>query len=101
MSRSCWGKTILAATMLACTLPQVAAAQDLLRFLDLKSDDFTKADMTRIEIEAALAEADPTSLTSLPGVSTAWICRGSTSDAASSRRHASIAPTLPAPISTA
>ena len=36
-----------------------------------------------------------------PGASTASICRGSTSGAPSSRRRGSIAPTLPAPISTA
>ena len=30
-------------------------AQDLLQYLDLNSDEFTKSDMTRAEIEAAIA----------------------------------------------
>ena len=32
-------------------------AQDLLQYLDLNSDEFTKSDMTRAEIEAAIAAA--------------------------------------------
>ena len=61
MSRGFWAKPILTAVMLACaSLPIVA--QDMIRFLDLGSDDFTKADMTRGEIEAALAAAEPAKL---------------------------------------
>ena len=33
-----------------------AAAQDLLKYFDLTTDEFTKSDMTRAEIEAALAK---------------------------------------------
>ena len=99
MSR--WRRIVLA-TLLATTVPPLAAAQEMLRYFDLKSDEFTKADMTRIEVEAVLAAANPArpadlSARRLNGL----ICRGSTSDARSSRRRASMAPTLPAPISMA
>src|SRR6266851_5609152 len=67
MRRGCWAKAMLPAIMLACAVAHGAAAQDLLRFLDLKSDDFTKADMTRGEIEAALADAGPAGLVDLSG----------------------------------
>jgi hypothetical protein len=40
MRRSRWAKPVLAAMVLACALAY-AAAQDMIRFLDLKSDDFT------------------------------------------------------------
>ena len=99
MSR--WRRIVLA-TLLAATVPPLAAAQEMLRYFDLKSDEFTKADMTRIEVEAVLAAANRRDRPiSRPAVSMASICRGSTSDARSSRRRASMAPTLPAPISMA
>src|SRR5262245_22136552 len=41
------------AAPLAAVLP--ALPQDMLRYLDLNSEAFTRADMTRTEIEAALA----------------------------------------------
>ena len=44
-----WATSMLAAAVLALAT-SYAGAQDMLRFLDLKSDDFTKADMTRSEI---------------------------------------------------
>ena len=56
MSR--WRRIVLA-TLLAATVPPLAAAQEMLRYFDLKSDEFTKADMTRIEVEAVLAAANP------------------------------------------
>src|SRR5688572_18693622 len=56
MNTRSWARIFLTVTLLAST----ASAQDMLRYLDLKSDDFTKADMTRSEIEAALAAADST-----------------------------------------
>ena len=56
MKSSCWARATLATTILAVAVTS-AIAQDMLRFLDLKSDDFTKADMTRAEVEAALAAA--------------------------------------------
>ena len=59
-------KMIIATAMLAWAMPHVAPAQDMLRYLDLKSDDFTKAEMTRAEIEAALA-SDPDKLVDLSG----------------------------------
>ena len=59
MILSHWLKATLSAAMFVCAMPGAAAAQDMLRFLDLKSDDFTKAEMTRTEIEAALAAAGP------------------------------------------
>src|SRR4029450_9232723 len=51
MSLGCWARSTLAAAMLAGAMPQAAAAQDMLRFLDLKSDDFTKAAGPRAGIE--------------------------------------------------
>ena len=42
---------------LACCSSVPTRAQDLLQYLDLKSDEFTKSDMTRAEIEAAIAAA--------------------------------------------
>src|SRR5262245_62009859 len=55
MVRRRWTVAFLSAfaLLVAATLP--AAPQDMLRFLDLRSEEFTKADMTRAEIEAALA----------------------------------------------
>src|SRR5262245_6921804 len=55
--RSC---TKILALLFAGAISRSSPAQDMLRFLDLKSDDFTKAEMTRTEIEAALAAADAT-----------------------------------------
>lgn len=47
----------LLATLIAWSVmaagPRAANAQDLLQYFDLTSDEFTKADMTRAEIEAA------------------------------------------------
>ena len=57
MSQRHWVSSILCATMLAGAMTDNAVPQDMIRFLDLSSDEFTKADMTRAEIEAALAEA--------------------------------------------
>jgi uncharacterized protein YjbI with pentapeptide repeats len=52
-------------TMLACTafaqgfglaaLAPTALAQDMTQYLDLKSDEFTKADLTRADVEALIA----------------------------------------------
>ena len=67
MILSHWLKAVLSAAMFACAMPGAATAQDMLRFLDLKSDDFTKAEMTRTEIEAALAAAGPATLLDLSG----------------------------------
>ena len=67
MRRGCWAKAMLPAIILACAIVHAVGAQDLLRFLDLNSDDFTKADMTRGEIAAALADAGPTGLLDLSG----------------------------------
>src|ERR1700755_609416 len=67
MGASCWAQAILAAPVIACAMPPMAAAQDMLRFVDLNSDDFTKADMTRTEIEAALSAIDPTTILDLSG----------------------------------
>ena len=47
--------------------PQFAAAEDMTRFLDLKSDEFTKADMTRSEVAAALAAAASADIVDLSG----------------------------------
>lgn len=44
-----------------------ATAQDLVQFLDLKSDDFTKADMSRDDIVASLAKLEPGKLLDLSG----------------------------------
>ena len=43
MMLSHWLKATLSAAMFVCAMPGSATAQDMLRFLDLKSDDFTKA----------------------------------------------------------
>lgn len=45
---------ILAVFLLLCSGLAVLA-QDMTRYLDLKSDDFTKAEMTRADVEAAIA----------------------------------------------
>src|SRR5688572_17112958 len=66
MRRGDWAGATLAAA-LACAHPHAVAAQDMLRFLDLKSDEFTKADMTRSEIEAALAKVGPDGVVDLSG----------------------------------
>ena len=50
-------RAFLAASALALAGAPAAAPQDMLRFLDLASEEFTKADMTRAEVEAALARA--------------------------------------------
>ena len=47
---------IVSCYALAIALPPTACAQDLLQYFDLTSDEFTKSDMTRAEIEAALAK---------------------------------------------
>ena len=99
MSR--WRRIVLA-TLLAATVPPLAAAQEMLRYFDLKSDEFTKADMTRIEVEAALAAANPArpadlSARRLNGLDLS----GLDFRRAKLRRRASMAPTLPAPISMA
>ena len=65
MARNCWTKAVLAALVLA--LSPAAAPQDMLQFLDLKSEEFSKADMTRSEIEAALAAAEPNGTVNLSG----------------------------------
>ncbi|MGB8638137.1 MAG: pentapeptide repeat-containing protein, partial [Pseudolabrys sp.] len=67
MILSHWLKAALSAAMFVCVMLGAATAQDMLRFLDLKSDDFTKAEMTRTEIEAALVAADPATLLDLSG----------------------------------
>ena len=41
----------------ALASPAGPRAQDMIQYLDLKSDEFTKAEMTRAEVEAALAAA--------------------------------------------
>src|SRR5689334_483636 len=66
-----WSKPIAMAVLLG-TLALVSAAaptlaQDMLRYLDLKSEEFTKADVTRAEIEAALAAAGPSGRVDLSG----------------------------------
>src|SRR5262245_4163531 len=66
MRRACWAKALLAAALVACAVP-LGSAQEMFRHLDLKSDDFTKADMTRAEIEAALAPADQDKVVDLSG----------------------------------
>jgi uncharacterized protein YjbI with pentapeptide repeats len=60
-------RAALSAAVLACAMPGAAPAQDMLRFLDLKSDDFAKAEITRAEIEAALAATPPTTPLDLSG----------------------------------
>jgi hypothetical protein len=57
MSQCRWVGSILSAAILASAVTDHAASRDMIRFLDLSSDEFTKADMTRAAIEAALAEA--------------------------------------------
>lgn len=39
--------------------PHRAGAQDMLQFLDLKSDDFTKAEMTRADVQSLIAAKAP------------------------------------------
>lgn len=56
-----WLTVSSASPFLAVTLlimPR-AHAQDLTQFLDLASDDFTKADVTRADIEALIAKRQP------------------------------------------
>lgn len=48
-------RTLIAWSVMAAG-PKAANAQDLLQYFDLTSDEFTKADMTRAEVEAALAK---------------------------------------------
>lgn len=57
----------LAAMSLAALPPRGAAAQDLTQFLDLTSDEFTKSDMTRSDIEAALKALAPGEILDLSG----------------------------------
>jgi hypothetical protein len=45
----------LAVSVFHLVLAGPAAAQDMLDMVDLKSDAFTKAEMTRADLEAALA----------------------------------------------
>jgi uncharacterized protein YjbI with pentapeptide repeats len=49
----------LAVVLAGVWLGRPSAAQDMLQFLDLKSDEFTKAEMTRADVEARLAKAAP------------------------------------------
>jgi BTB/POZ domain-containing protein KCTD9 len=44
---------------LLCALPVEPRAQDLMQYLDLKSDEFTKADLTRADVEQTIAAAGP------------------------------------------
>ena len=62
---ACAGALIVA--ILVAPGPDAALAQDMIQYLDLKSDDFTKADMTRGDIEAALAAAGPSGIVDLTG----------------------------------
>lgn len=47
---------LIAAIAAAANSPRHASAQDLIQYFDLTSDEFTKADMSRADIEAALAK---------------------------------------------
>src|SRR6476659_1789440 len=60
-----WSKRHLVATSVALALFAPAAAQDLFRYLDLTSEEFSQAEMTRAQIEAALAAAGPTGIVDL------------------------------------
>lgn len=46
---------VVAGVVSALVLPPAASAQDLSQFIDQTTDDFTKAEMSRSDIEAALA----------------------------------------------
>ncbi len=52
---------VLAVALLTgvCGAPTGAAAQDMIQFLDLKSDEFTKSEMTREEVAALIAARKP------------------------------------------
>src|SRR5262245_65641213 len=66
-SRSGTGQWAAAALFSLALAGPPAPAQEMLRYLDLKSEEFTKADVSRAEIEAALAAAGPTGLVDLTG----------------------------------
>ena len=60
----------------AAAWPLVGHAQDMMRHLDLTSPDMVSAEMTRADVEAALASTKPTSPVKDCPAST---CLGSTS----------------------
>ena len=66
IARAACAGALIAASFVAPG-PYTALAQDMIQYLDLKSDDFTKADMTRGDIEAALAAAGPSGIVDLTG----------------------------------
>ncbi len=66
MSRNRFAIALLTATLVVTSILP-ARAQDMVQYLDLKSDEFTKADMTRADIEAALASAGPEEIVDLSG----------------------------------
>ena len=91
-----------------CSRPAARAAaapcnaQDMIDQLDLKSDEFTKADMTRDDVLAAIAAAKATaSPTCRASASTGSTCPGSISGSSSCSRAASTTPSSSAPTSTA
>src|SRR5262245_1361315 len=91
-----------AAALLAALIATPAAAQDMLRYLDLKSEEFSKADLSRAEVEAALAAAGPTGVVDLTGRRLNGLdLSDSTCGAANCRPRASTRPSLWAPTSTA
>ena len=57
--------TVLIA-ILACSAA-AAEAQDMTQYLDLNSEEFTRADMTRADIEAAIAKLETGAVVDLSG----------------------------------
>lgn len=49
----------LSSLLIAATLPGMAWAQDMTQYLDLKSDEFTKAELTRADVQALIAGRKP------------------------------------------
>ena len=88
--------------MLLGAPPQFAAAEDMTRFLDLKSDEFTKADMTRSRSRQRLPRLLPlTSSISPAGGSIVSISRAWISEKLSCRQRGSMVPGSSAPTLTA
>ena len=70
-------KIALLAGMIAVAPFAGASAQSMLDMVDLKSDSFTKAEMSRADIEAAIAKLGPwicVQRLSMASIFPIWIC---------------------------